>query len=381
MSRLKTYPLLPFSRLVYDMTRWMPSVYRFSYELCRKGGAKDKQVVEEALRQAIANHPAFSMHIDWLGQHYPTTLRDNLHGRYHDFRIYTKGDDLYVRASISRILGDGKSGEIFIDDLVRALQGERIETDDYWGYLEYMEQQKQSKHYAESKAWLESEFSDQSIPIRPTLDRHLWTLLPPKAGLYETDYSDLHDKINQLAETEFLSLDGFFSLCAGLAIAEYCNTDAAALTWAYEGREREEEQRIFGSLHRDVPFAIKVNGRMDEWRKEELIRMARNEIRSGISHSDYPYTLTAPYDRRWNYAANVLRITDIEDIAQKNPIHFDILPQPAPKIAYALLDIEIHEKPEQLQLCFRYSATHYKPESIRRFAVLVRKHAEWLVEE
>jgi hypothetical protein len=41
-----------------------------------------------------------------------------------------------------------------------------------------------------------------------------------------------------------------------LAIADYCGTENAALTWAYEGRETEDEQRIYGSLHRDVPFQL-----------------------------------------------------------------------------------------------------------------------------
>ena len=99
--------------------------------------------------------------------------------------------------------------------------------------------------------------------------------------------------------------------------------------------------------------------------KSDLIREARNQIRSGIAHSDYPYTLTAPYDKRWNYAANVLRVPD------------DL---PLQKYAYALLDVEIHENPQDLSLWFRYSATHYKESSIRRFATLVHKYAEWLLQ-
>ena len=379
MSRPKTYPLLPFSRLVYDMTRWMPDVYSFPFTFCWHGAAKHKQQVEDAIRQAIANHPVFEMKTDWRGQHYPAPLRDNLHGQYHDIRLYTDDDDLYIHSRASRILGDGESGRIFLEDVLHAYQGEPLAKDDYWGYLEYVEQQKQSKHYADSKAWLESEFSDLSIPVHPNLDRHLWTLLPPKPGLYKTDYSDLQDKINQLAETEFLSMDGFFSLCAGLAIAEYCGTDAVALTWAYEGREREEEQRIFGSLHRDIPFLIRKS--KIENRKSELIREARNQIRSGIAHSDYPYTLTAPYNQRWNYAVNVLRIPEPEAIMSLLPKELELLPPPEQKIAYALLDVEIHETQEKLFLCYRYSATRYKESSIQRFAGLVRKYAEWLLEE
>ena len=57
-----------------------------------------------------------------------------------------------------------------------------------------------------------------------------------------------------------------------------------------------------------------------------------------------------------------------------------MLPIPPQKYAYALLDVEIHEHQDDLSLWFRYSATHYKESSIRRFAALVRKYVEWLVE-
>ena len=45
-SPIKKYPLLPFSQLVYDMTRWMPGVYTFPFTYIWRGGAKEKLVVE-----------------------------------------------------------------------------------------------------------------------------------------------------------------------------------------------------------------------------------------------------------------------------------------------------------------------------------------------
>lgn len=365
MSVNSKYPLLPFSQLVYEMTRWMPSVYRFPMKRVWENGSKDIKRIEAAIRRALANHPAFSMRVDWKGMHYASELKDILHGPYHDIKIYAKGDDVCIDISASRILGDGRSVEILIEDIERAYNGLSLEPDDYWGYVAHYERQKTEEHFLNSREWLIKEFADESIPVRPTIDRRwLTTLLPPKVGLYEDDYSALHEKIEQLKEGQFLSYEGIFSLCATLAIAEYCSTDEAALTWAYEGRELPEEQRIFGSLHRDVPFKIKVKGE-SLTAKGELIKEARYQIRSGIAHSDYPYTLTAPYNARWNYAVNVLRMPELTFKA---------------KYAYALLDVEIHEQGESLQLVYRYSATHYKSESIQKFAALVRKYVEWLVE-
>ena len=342
-------------------------------------GADQRDRIENALRTALANHPVLASRVDWRGRQYAAPLKNILHGQYYDLDLEVKGEDLHLKLSGSRILGDGKSGEILLDDIERAYKGLPLEQDDYWGYVAAYEHRKTQPHYSISQAWLIKEFADSSVPVRPAIDRKcLWTLMPPKPGLYQTDYTDLHVQIQSLLETQHLSMDGFFSLCTALAIAEYNGTEEAALTWAYEGRETPEEQRIVGSLHRDIPF--KINRKSIINNRESAIREARNQIRSGIAHSDYPYTLTAPYNKRWNYAVNVLRIADPEDVLAQTSLPIEIVSVPSQKYAYALLDVEIHECTDTLALCFRYSATHYKPESIKRFAALVRKYAEWLLQ-
>lgn len=376
-SQIK-YPLLPYSQLVFDATRWQPGVYRFPVVLCWRGGAEQKEQITNAFRSVLRTHPVFASRVDWRGRQYRVEQIDILHGQYHDVAFEVKGKDIYLKLSGNRILGDGKSGAILADDIERAFKGQPLEPDDYWGYVARFEQRKKESRYRISQEWLMHEFAKESEPVRPTIDRkRLWTLLPPKQGLFNTDYTDLQKEIQSLAETKYLSYEGLFSLCTTLAIAEYCGTDEAALTWAYDGREAEEEQHICGSLHRDVPFHIRKSI-IDN--QESAIRQARNQIRSGIAHSDYPYTLTAPFNKRWNYAVNVLRIAEPEDLLRNIDLPLEIVSVPEQKYAYALLDVEIHEHPQDLSLWFRYSATHYKESSIRRFAALVRKYVEWLVE-
>ena len=380
-DQINRYPLLPFSQLVFDMTRWGVGFYLFPVLIKWHDGAKEKKNIERAIRAALAKHPVFQMRVDWLGNHYSSPLKDMFHGRFHDIALSVRGDDLIIQAQISRILGDGKSIEILLDDIRRAYEGLPLEPDDYWVYVARFEQHKTASHYFASRDWLVHEFADTSISVRPTIDKKwLFTLLPSKPGIYKSDYTDLQAKIRNLSKKNFLSLDGLFSLCTALAIAEYCGTDEAALTWAYEGRETPEEQRIFGSLHRDIPFQIKNLKSPISNLKSDLIREARNQIRSGIAHSDYPYTMTAPYNKRWNYAVNVLRVNDVKDMLCAVNLPIEIVSIPELKYAYALLDVEIHEHQDDLSLWFRYSATHYKESSIRRFAALVRNYVEWLLE-
>lgn len=376
------YPLLPYSRLVWEMTRWLPMVYRFPMTYVWRGGAKEKQRIQRAIQTAIENHPVFSMRVDAKGMHYADYVLEPWNGPYMKLKFAESGDDLFINTQFSRILGDGKSGQILIEDVKCAYEGLPMESDDYWGYVARYEKLKKEPHYTHSQTWLIREFADESVPVRPTIDRKWLTiLLPPKAGLYTDDMTSLREQINHLIDDCHLTKEGVFSLSAALAIAEYCGSDEAALTWAYEGRETPEEQHIFGSLHRDVPFKIKAKGRMDEWRKEELIKEARNQIRQGIAHSDYPYTLTKPFSGRWNYAVNVLRVESPEEILCKASFPLEIVSIPKQKYAYALLDVEIHEKTDELRLVYRYSATHYKESSIHKFAALVRKYVEWLIND
>lgn len=374
------YPLLPYSQLVYESTRWMPRVYWFEMKWRWPNGAAQEDRLCDAVRAAMDNHPIFRARIDRHGMQREGQLDDVLHGPFHDVQLWCIGNDVYGSARWSRILGDARSEQIVFEDFFRAYRGESLKADDYWGYMEQYEQHKSAQHYVDSEVWLKHEFENESVPVRPTIDRRwLTTILPMKPGLLAMDYSDIRLSIQAIAKNCYIPMDGIFSLCVALAIAEYCETDEAALTWAYEGRETAEEQRIVGSLHRDIPFQINHISKIIN-QKADLIRLARNQIRSGIAHSDFPYTLSAPYNKRWNYAVNVLHMYNNEEIERSVPVPVEVIPTSPQKYAYALLDVEIHEQPESLQLVYRYSATHYRPESIRKFAALVRKYVEWLID-
>ena len=381
--RNKTYPLLPFSQLVFDMTRWAPWVYMFEVRWCWHGQKKELQRIESAILQVLNHHPVFNMHVDAHGYQSYQSSPAMMKGQYYAIRLWTKGEDVYGRFRWSRILGDGKSIYIFFENVIRAYKGEVLPPDEYLTYLEEQSQIQYSARYANSKTWLETTFADTNVPVRPLIDRkRLQTILPMRVGIIEDDYRNLSADINRFSQDNMLTLDGFFSLCVALAIAEYCDTDSAALTWAYEGRETPMEQHIFGSLHRDIPFQIhRINPATNQpYSRDELVRQARHQVRSGIAHSDYPYTLTEPHNARWDYAVNIIRNQNPDEWLSVSPIPITLLPMPKQRIAYAILDIEICEVQGGIEeLLFRYSATHYKKESMQRFAAMIKQYALWLL--
>ena len=382
-KRNKAYPLLPFSQLVFNMTRWMPWVYWFEVRWCWPGQKNELPRIESAVLQVLNHHPIFRMHVDAHGYQTYKSTPATLKGQYYTVKLWTKSEDVYGRFRWNRILGDGKSIYILFENSIRVYKGEILPPDEYLTYLEEQSQIQCSARYAESKAWLETTFADVQVPVRPLMDRkRLHTILPMRVGIQRDDYHALSADINQFLQENMLTLDGFFSLCVALAIAEYCDTDRAALTWAYEGRETPMEQHIFGSLHRDIPFQISrvnpANGQ--SYTRDELVRQARQQIRLGIAHSDYPYTLTSPHTDRWNYAVNVIRNMNPDEFLSAAVLPTTLLPMPKQRIAYAMLDIEIIEMQGRIEeLLFRYSATHYKQESMQRFAAMVKQYALWLL--
>lgn len=374
---VKKYPLLPYSQLVWDIMKHNDDVYWTRFTLRATKADTDFERLKAAIITTLNNHPVFSMVIDTDGMQYYKPTTDIMHGKFHSIDFREDNQYIYTDIASNRILGDGRSAQIFLDDLFCAYKGKALLADDYLGFLEHIEQTKESVRYKENKTYLEREFSDNTYPVHPNTDRRLDDNLVAKEGCLTETYSNINDKLYTLAKELLISRTAFFSLCAALAIMDYNATDKAALTWGDIGRYTEQEQRIFGSLHRDIPIKIqRLNAT-----KNELLKQARQQMRQGIAHSQYPYTLTKPNTERWNYAVNVLQQPSMQAVLERAPFPMEILfDEETEKLAYSLLDIEIYDEKE-LTIVFRYSATHYKQKSMQRFAALVRKNAEWLLSE
>lgn len=371
------YPILPYSQLVFDMQKENPDVYVSRYGIRLHRNDVDLPRLKQAISKALQNHPIFSMRVDEEGIQHFEPLSDMFHGQYHAVDFVEHDEFVDVRIQGNRILGDGWSDVLLIKDVTRAYNGEPLSPDLYLEYLQGREEIKKSTRYEASRQWLLTEFENIQCPLHPKTDKPLASQEIPMEGNWTEDYSILREAMEKLSDTKLITLTAIFSLASALAMMEYNNTNEAALTWAYDGRETEAEQNIYGSLHRDIPFQIRKSSIEN---RESAIRLARKQFRDGIAHSTYPFTLTKPYTERWNYALNVLVQHTMQEKAIEIPFAFEPIETNAtPNIAYSILDLEIYDG-ETLLINFRYSATHYQESSIRRFASLVRKYVEWLLE-
>jgi len=373
-----SFPLLPYSQLVWEMLKVQEDAYTFSAEVKIEKKLYSKGLVTNAVIAAIKNHPVFDFHIDNQGlQHYQPN-KNPLHGQYYDFTIIEDSEYVYLHIKLNRILGDSTSLNILAEDLFVALTGKHLQTDYYIQYLAEREQLLLSDRYFANKQWLEEQFDDLQCPIRPLTDYPIVDNKEWAEGLIVEDYTDAISQLQHFSYFSLLDFSASFTLASALAIMEYNGTKQAALTWAYNGREKPEHQRIYGSLHRDIPFKISVDKPINKNSFEHLIKQARQQIRQGIAHSSYPYTLLKPHSKIWNYAVNVLQQPSFEQISDNLPQGVELIEQhDSDNKAYALLDIELYLW-QSLVVVFRYSASHYKQSSIKRFADIVRKYINLL---
>lgn len=389
------FALLPYSQLVFDMMLTEPDVYWFRFDLRLDLSSADR--LAQALQQVLRAHAVFSMEVDDDGMQHLVPKQDIFHGQYHSFDFIKDGETVVIHGSYNRILLDGLSGIIIAEEVLRAYRGLSIEADRYVDYLRATEENKQTERYARSKQWLESEFGEVTeAMVHPKTDTPIGGVFIAQEGVLTEDYTDLSEQMSRLAHEQLISATGLFSLCAALAIMSYNAQDEAALTWAYDGRDNEVEQHIVGSLHRDIPLKININNYCSTAEQNtviaalseqairserlKLFKQLRRQMREGIVHSNYPYTLTRPNTQLWNYAVNVLVQPAMSDVSEVVPFDFEMIePTNAePAKAYSLLDIELYDE-NCFTVVYRYSATHYKEESIRKYAALVRQYAEWLL--
>lgn len=378
-GKYQLYPLLPYSRLVWDMMQTNPDIYSFRLTLRFPKGEVDAERLKCALLTSVGNHPVFSMNIDENGMQYFQPQDDILHGRFHSFDVKETETSVCIDVKINRILGDAYSFGWLLQELCRAYDSHELFADDYLGYLDFIEQYKLTSQYRADEQFLQQEYGGIVNNVHPAVDTDALPDGFAQAGLVHDDMSGLRSAFSVIGKKYQLTVSQFLSLCAGMAIAEYNNTGEAALTWAYLGRETAQEMTIFGSLHKDIPLKIRRQEHVvyTAQTNDRLLRQFAGQVESGIEHSACPFTLLKPNTEVWNYAVNVIDEPSATETNQYCSLPVEIVFDENTDSAYSLLDIQVSNG-EQLIITYRYSAAHYKESSIRRFARLVHKYAKQL---
>ena len=374
-SQIKRYPLLPFSQLIWDEMQMMPTIYRDKISLVIDLSTIEVVRLQDSIEKALRNHPVFSIIITDQGEQYFQPSNNILKGQFHSIKYQIKGNNLIILFEFNRILGDSYSFRLLFQDIFRAYSGKTLFEDKYLDFLYRYEQLKNTSQYKNDRQWYEENFGQVNYSVRPNVDTNQPLSQFGEEATFVDDLTDVKPQLLRICDQYQLSTSQYISLSGILAIMDYNGTDSAALTWAYIGRETMDEMAIFGSLHRDIPVKII---KKENSQKQDLLEQIQSQMKHSIAHSLYPYTLLAPQNDLWNYAVNVLTSISEKRLTQYTPIPVQLSIDNNRK-AMSLLDIDVCDDGD-LIIVYRYSATHYKESSIRRFAALVRKYAEWLLQ-
>lgn len=375
-SQIKRYPLLPFARLIWDQMQEIPEIYRDKISLTFDTSTIDIARLQNSVEAALRNHPVFSTIITEQGEQYYQLSDNILKGQFYSIEYAIKESSLTLLFEFSRILGDSYSFRLLFQDIFRAYKCQPLFEDRYFEYLQQYEKLKCTSQYEADRLWYEESFAQVDYSVRPNVDTNIPLSQFGEEESLIDNLTEVRPLLQQVCDRYKLSFSQCVSLCVTLAIMDYNDTNSAALTWAYLGRETMEEMAIFGSLHRDIP--IKIMRKADS-SKQDLLKQIQTQMTQSIAHSLYPYTLLAPQNQIWNYAVNVMTSITEDRLTQYAPIPVQMNVEEN-KQAMSLLDVDVYDD-SILMLVYRYTATHYKPESIQRFATLVRKYVEWLIEE
>lgn len=375
-SQIQRYPLLPFARLIWEQMQYIPEIYRDKISLVFDTSIVDVARLQDSVAKALRNHPVFSMIITQQGEQYFQPSADILKGQFYSIEYIIEGNKLTMLFEFSRVLGDSYSFRLLFQDIFRVYKRKPLFEDKYMEFLQQYEKQKCTPQYEADRLWYEENFGKVNYAVRPNVDTNQPLEQFGEESAYFDDLTSLRPKLQQVCDQCNLSVSQYISLCATLAIMDYNDTDAAALTWAYLGRDTMDEMAIFGSLHRDIPIKI-MKKRGADAQRQDLLKQIQSQMTQSIAHSLYPYTLLAPQNQIWNYAVNVMTSVTENRLTQYASIPIQLLIEEN-RQAMSLLDIDVCDD-NGLVIAYRYSATHYKPESIQKFASLVRRYAEWLI--
>lgn len=319
-----------------------------------------------ALEKTLRCFGVFEMEVNKEGRQYRVARENIFVGPFHEVKIDEEDNLTTLTIRINRILGDEISLILFLQTLDRCYQGEEPVADNYWQWLETEEQRRTTDRYAEHYRMLSEQFDSVDYPVAPAADNQHGE---SKDGLLLFDLQEFEQKIESFKQEWLLSLNSLMVLATGMTIMEMEDTEKAGLTWAYDGRETEQEQRIFGSLHRDVPIMLE----RDTW--EKMISQTRKRIREGIRLSDYPYTLTAPRDSVWHKAVNVIIEPSREGLCLPEGVTIEEMQSDE----HVHLDVEVFERPLRMQL--RYDAGCYTEQRIEEFAKQIKENFKNMLQE
>lgn len=274
---------------------------------------------------------------------------------------------------IHHIACDGVSIELFVNDFLKAYDGEDIGTENlqYTDYAEWQNANLESDEYAASKQYWNEKFNDytpqQGLPI--DFKRQLVRSTKGKLKTYHLS-KELSAKLRGTAKQLDISLYTMLLSSVSLFMSKLSNSDEVVLATSTSGRDRSGLENIIGMFVNTLPMRCVLDRNNDF--KSTAMDMQKMVVES-LEHQQYSFeNLVSDLALEFNTSRNPLfdvmfvvqedwgKTFEIPDVVLK-PMKID------KQVAKFDLTIECIAKEEQLEFNLEYNTDIFLESTIDRY--------------
>ena len=186
-------------------------------------------------------------------------------------RIIKADGNLYFFSDFHHIIYDGTSSVIFLSDLQKAYEGEKIEPETFSGFQVALEEEKlrNSDFFKEAKDWYEQTFGSIEVDSAPIPDRKD----------EKVTYSDHDLKLSLIPDDllQFCKRTGFTPNIVALGafgklLGTFANSPEALFSTIYNGRNSLRTSRTIDMMVKTLPVYCR-------WTSETLIKDYLNDLK------------------------------------------------------------------------------------------------------
>jgi len=203
------------------------------------------------------------------------------------FKIYKTAEETILFSDFHHIITDGVSQDNFFNDLTKAFNSEKIETEKIDGFV-YSLIENQTAISESSEKFFKSQFSQgiESTVLTPNLNGN------PEIG----DIKLISDNVDSTFVRHFcndysISPNVLFMTATILTLNKFTFNSKSLITTIFNGRANSDYFDTQGMLVKTLP--IIVNGENREMMVEDYIKIVDKAWKDALTHSNYPYTKLA----------------------------------------------------------------------------------------
>ena len=281
------------------------------------------------------------------------------------FKIYKTPTETVLFSDFHHIITDGVSQGNFFNDLTKAYNNEKIESEEIDGYAYSLIEEETSLNEV-SKKFFETQFSQgiESTVLTPNINGD------PNIGNIKLVSDELSSAfVRHFCQDYSISPNVLFMTATILSLNKFTFTDKSLITTIFNGRANSNYFNTQGMLVKTLP--IIVNGENRDMMVEDYIKIVDKSWKDALTHSNYPYTkLAEDYQLKPEFFYSYH-----ESIANKFKLNdnlYEAIELDGTVTTDYKINFDIYDEGEKISLYIEYNDQIYTEEYIKWFLYSIK---------